>query len=88
MLNVQELNKAVKEIGVSNIGWIAEADTDNADYNCFVAPDRGDVFGFDEEKGFKADTYLYWNHYIIKPSVFEGLQDIVLIGKGSTNNEV
>lgn len=83
MLDVKELNKAVKEIGVSNIGWIAEADTDNGEWNCFVGTDNGDVFGFDEKEGFRANTYLYWHHYIIRPSIaFKGCKDIILVGKG------
>jgi hypothetical protein len=82
MIDVTELNEAIKEIGIQNIGWIAEADVDGGEYKCFVAPDQGDTFGFDEKKGFRADTNLYWDHYIIQPSAFDGLQDIVLVGKG------
>ena len=83
MINVAELNRiALEEIGIDRIGWIAEADTDNAEWNCYVSPDQGDTFGFNEEEGFRADTSLYWDHYVVKPSVFDGLQDIVLVGHG------
>ena len=88
MIDVKELNKVVlEEIGVQNIGWIAEADTDAGEYNCYVSTDQGDAFGFDEKEGFRADTNLYWDHYIIRPSVFDGLQDIVLVGKGPAYTE-
>ncbi len=83
MINVTELNKAIMEIGIQNIGWIAEADKDpQGDWNCYVGTDQGDTFGFDEQKGFAPDTNQWWDNYVIQPSVFEGMYDIVLVGKG------
>ena len=83
MFDIAKLNKEVQELGPNNIAWIVESN-DGEEWNCYVDPEiQGYLFKFNPDTyTFDKSICQYYDRYEIRPSVYKGLYDIVLIGDG------